>query len=205
MPRLKKSEDTSSRKKKGKKPVEDEYDDDDEIINEVVPKKSKKVSDKKKSKKSRKDEPEDELSDIDIDNESGNDLEGNDEVINGDSFSKRKQIPRKEIDPETPIGELKTEDILSYLINIGNDTLNPQLKFGSLDLLNQLTGRRRRQPMYGANRGNFNQRGRGYMGDGGGRGYMGDGYRGGRGRPNMGPRGSRPQQTPNENLYGDNE
>lgn len=190
MPRQKKS-DEGSYKKKSKKVVDDDFEEmEDEIIEDESPKKSRKTKDKK-TKKSRKsnDTDEDDLSDIDVDDE--NDHGENDEVVSGGA--PRRPVPRKEINPDTPIGDLKTEDILSYLINVGTDTLNPQLKFGSINLLNQLTGRRRRPPTYGSNRGNFNR-------GGGGGGYMSRG----RGRPQP-MKGSRPSQNPNDNLYGEND
>ena len=191
MPRHKKSDESSS-KKKSRKVVEDDVDEiEDEIIDDS-PKKTRKAKENKpttkKSSRKAKETDEDELSDIDVDEENSGDTAENDEVIEGGP--QRKPIQRKDINPDTPIGELKTDDILSYLINVGTDTLNPQLKYGAIGLLNQLTGRRRRQPVYGSKSRNF---GRG--------GYV----QRGRGRPQPMPKGMRPPQNPNENLYGEND
>lgn len=146
MPRTKKEES----KKKSKKYVEE---DDDEII-EDSPKRTRKSSSKSKGKKVKKvKEEEDNLSEIDIDEEENqDDGEENDEVVN----SKPNRPERKRIDGENPLNTYKTDEILSYLIQMGIDTMNPGLKTGALDLLNTLKGRRRRfTPNYGSKRGGY--------------------------------------------------
>lgn len=174
MPRGKKTEETT--RKKGKK-VEEEEEVDDDIIEEEDQPRGRKKAAPKKGKKSRKDddEQEDELSDIDIDEEAegaGNqDTGDNDEIVPGQKFV------RKVVDPKTAIGKLKPDEILNYCIQLGEDACNPQLKFGALNLLNQLTGRRRKPQGRGGarggynTRGDFNQRGGGYQGRGRGNGY----------------------------------
>jgi hypothetical protein len=168
MPRGKKPQETNRRKNKK---VEEEEEEEEEFMNEEeeVPKKSsnKKSSAKGKSvkKSSKRVEPDDEddLSDLDVEEEDTPAIESadNDTVVS----QKRERTPAKLIDPKTPIGELKTDEILSYLIQVGTQNLNPQLKYGALNLLRQLTGRRRpaSRPAYGSksnrnnsNRGGFN-------------------------------------------------
>jgi len=143
MPRGKKNMDDSKKKKKTSE--DDIIDDDDGIIDDDTDNKRGKKTASRKGKKSKKgDEEEDELSDLEIDIENSNQTQennDNDVIING-----QRNIQRKAIDPNAPIGELKTDDILGYLIERGNETLNPQLKFGAINLLNQLKGRRGRMP-----------------------------------------------------------
>jgi hypothetical protein len=198
MPRGKKSQEP---KKKNKKVEEDEENVEDEIIEEEeeeTPKKSKKtVSKPGKAKKGKKEESEneDELSDLEVDEEDGNTIESteNDEVITA------QRPPIKIIDPKIPIGQLSIQDGLSYYVQVGTDTLNPQLKYGALNLLNQLTGRRRRPPQtFGSKRGGYNPRG-GYVQRGG----RGGGGGGGRGM--MQRNQSRGQPSNNEDLYGEQE
>ena len=160
-------------KKKSKKQDDEKVEEiEDEIIDdEAMSKKNKKMTPKPKNKKHAKpetQEEEDELSDLDaVDDEAQGDQEGNDEMVHSNKPMQRPQ--RKAIDPKTPIGTLKTDEVLSYLIDVGHNTLNPQLKNGALDLLNQLTGRRRRQPQYnGQNRG-FDGQNRGFGNRGHGR------------------------------------
>lgn len=153
---------------RGRKTKKDEDDDIIEDAEEETPKPKKKSGSKraapKKSNKKAKEAKEakedtgsdqddggdedDELSDLDV-----NDTDDN---AQDESLTSRpiQKTPKKVIDPETPVGDLKTEDILSYLIQRGADSLNPQLKHGALDLLHRLTGRRRRQPPP-RNQGNF--------------------------------------------------
>ncbi|MEM3061961.1 MAG: hypothetical protein QW303_00245 [Nitrososphaerota archaeon] len=122
MPRPK--EDSKKKNKKIKEKDGDEVVEEDESV---------------KSVKTPKKEDEDELSDLELVEEDSNQIEEG-------PLESQKNQPTKVIDPKTPIGDLKTDDILTYLIQIGKDTLNPQLKFGAYDLLMQLTGRRRRYP-----------------------------------------------------------
>lgn len=181
MVRGKKVNETNNKKKKQ---VEDEELEAEELEEEETKdstKKNKKTIKQTKDKKKKadaeekEDAEEDPLTDLDAEEidetaETGESGE-NDEVV---SSHKQERPPVKVIDPKTPIGTLKTDDILTYLIQVGADTLNPQLKFGALNLLQQLTGRRRRThpPSYGSKRGGyprgFVQRG----GRGGGRGFM---------------------------------
>ena len=149
---------------RGKKKTQDEEVDDDIIEDaeeEETPKPKKKSGSKRAAPKKKKaakkvasdtEEEDDELSDLEVGE--------TDENAQDEAFTSRphQKTPRKVIDPETPIGEVKTDDILSYLIQRGADSLNPQLKQGALDLLHRLTGRRRRPPMrnnQGNNQGNF--------------------------------------------------
>ena len=160
--------------KRNKKIVEEEEEEEenieDEIIEEEPPKRksSKKVVVKgKNNKKGKKDEDEDELSDLDVDEEDQPAIESaeNDVVISSQIHDRQ---PRKMIDPKTPIGQLSIQDGLSYYIQLGEDSCNPQLKYGALNLLKQLTGRRRNGPQnFGSKsnhggfvpRGGFQQRG----------------------------------------------
>lgn len=181
---------------------EEEENIEDEIINEdegntkkSSKKKSSKIEKNKKNKKNEN-EDEDELSDLDVEDENNAESINNDEIV---STYKPEKAPIKFIDPKTPIGALKTDDVLSYLIQVGTDTLNPQLKFGALNLLRQLTGKRRRHPsmynppMYGSKREDYNPRGftqrNGHMN-----------------RRNMQQKfQQRTQTTTNGDLYGDQE
>ena len=160
MPRGKKAQEPTT-KKRGKKVVEEE--DVDDIIEEEEEQPSSKRSNKKQSVKSSKtskrkkqeSDEEDELSDLDVDEDDcANESADNDEIV---TTHKHERQPIKLIDPKVPIGDLKIDEVLSYLIQLGNDTLNPQLKFGALNLKQQLIGRRRRPPQNfgGSKRNNF--------------------------------------------------
>ena len=87
--------------------------------------------------------------------------------------TERQPIPRVNVNPAIAIGKLGIPDILNHLINVGTDTLNPQLKYGAINLLNQLTGKAR--PRFDNNR-----RG-GFNGGRGGRGAFGGDRNGGNG------------------------
>jgi hypothetical protein len=197
MPRGKKDDLPVKKGKASKKVVEESEEEiDDEIIDEepVVKKGSKKGAktsastakkSSKKAKPAKDEDDEDELSEIDIDDEDAPDEEeedqeeDHDEVVHSaaghGAHQERPPVPRKVIDPKTPIGQLNIEDVLGHLINVGTETLNPQLKYGAINLLNQLTGRRRpfRPNNNGNTRGGFQQRGPGGNGpNGGGRGFV---------------------------------
>ena len=188
MPRGKK---TDSISKKSKKTEVDEIEESEEKIEEeeeeeeeeeVEQKKSSKNSSKNSSKKSSKKlskkskekiNDEDELSDLDVDDGE------QDEVISTKSVTSH-QSEIKIIDPKSRLCDLKPDAILTHLIKVGTDELNPQLKIGALNLLRQLTGRRRKHPpMYGGSKSNnyYNQNFRPFDPQGRGRGR-------GRGRGN---------------------
>lgn len=166
MPRKKKSIDENKpdgRKMRKNKDVDDDVDDliDEEDVQKKNKKDSKKGLKMKKNKKASSDD-EDELSDIDLNEIDASsplsEENNNDEMVSNKKQEHFERHPRKIINPETTIGELKTDDILTYLIQIGEETLNPQLKYGAINLLNQLTGKKKRHsPNYGSKRGNYNQ------------------------------------------------
>lgn len=141
MPRSKKGDESKNKKKK--------EDIEEELAKDELYKEKKKSGSKSKLKTHKKfEEEEDELSEIDE-----RELTDNEENEQATVPSPSTRVHKREaIDPNTPIGKLKPNEILSYLIKLGGDTLNPQLKYGSIDLLNQLTGRRRRYQMYGSKR-----------------------------------------------------
>lgn len=129
-----------------------------------------------KNKKDIEDSDVDELSELDIKDEDVTiESDDNDEIISSHAMSqitplnteinRQENISGKKIDPDTPIGSLKTIEIINYLIQVGTETLNPQLKSGAISLLRQLTGRRP-YPTYGSKRGSF---GRGFIPRGRGR------------------------------------
>jgi hypothetical protein len=210
MPRGKKTRETTN--KKNRKIEEEDEENIDEIIDEETPKKksAKKASmvTSKTSKKGKKPEikedikeadSEDDLSDLDVDDEDT--LDDNDRPVESAendtvvSSQKHERPPRKIIDPKTPIGQLSIQDGLNYYIQLGEESCNPQLKFGALNLLKQLTGRRRRYPpTFGSktNR-NFNPRGGFQQRRGGGIGRQ------------MQKSQTRGVQNSNEDLYGDPE
>lgn len=126
MPRSKQSVDS---KKKNKK--HEEYEEEEQ-------KKTKRNS--RNKKKETESEEEDVLSDIDVEED---DMPAVESDENDNIVSHRKQVFHKEIDPNTPIGELRADDILSFLIEMGKRDLNPQLKFGALNLLKTLKGNKR--------------------------------------------------------------
>ena len=105
---------------------------------------------------------------------------GSIELLNIITGKSRDSIPKfgnfrqvKEIDPDSSLDKLHTEDILHYLIQLGDDNCNQELKFGAINLLNRLTGKMEHStPRYGSKRSDYNYRGRGYFQRG----------RGGRGR-----------------------
>jgi hypothetical protein len=74
-------------------------------------------------------EVEDKLDEIEI-----NTIEQSEPVVNP-----QKGLSTKE--SKTPICELNAQQILKYLIKLGEDTLNPTLRVGCQDLLNTLTMR----------------------------------------------------------------
>jgi len=199
-------------KRRTKKSKEEET--DNVIEEEQIIKKDKKNASKIKGKKYKKtseaDAEEDELSDLDLEEEdqTNNNNETNDEII--DSSKNNQLRERKIIDPKSQIGKLKPDEILSYLVQLGADTLNPQLKWGSLNLLKQLTGKRiYRPPLYGSKRNgpgnnfrdnnNNNYRGRDNNNN--------NNYRG---RDNFNPKSqplrsySKNQSNQNGDLYNDN-
>ncbi|AEQ32667.1 hypothetical protein [Acanthamoeba polyphaga mimivirus] len=187
MPPRKKNQD-SGKKKATKNHDEDEIvesvaSDDEQLEEEKPSKRSSKKTTKKKSKKSES-ESEDDLSDIDVDAEDAPiESSENDEII----ASKFK--PVKEIKADAPIGSLGIDDILTYLIQEGEKTLNPQLKHGARDLLNLLKGRGknfRHAPRYGSKRGGYPPSRGGYRGRG--RGMPGPPNMGRQGPPNTGRR-----------------
>ena len=95
-----------------------------------------KSTDKKSSKGKKKKIPqnEEEIS------EDSFDLDEIEEEENDDIGNSTHMNDHKIIDPNTPIGELTIEEILSYLINLGKENFNPKLKFGALNLLKTLKG-----------------------------------------------------------------
>lgn len=86
-----------------------------------------------------------------------NDIDAEDEIIYNRDEIPKKQYPRyPQTDPTKPIGELNIEEILSYLIEQGRDSLNPKLKNGSLNLLRELKGMPRRKNNNGGSKTNRN-------------------------------------------------
>lgn len=210
MPRSSSSSSKDKVSRKVKKTTDDDDDDDNNDIIEENPNYRKKSvpipkPKDKRNRRSAEDDQEDELSDINIDDEEDmrhEETGDNDEVVS----SQRTPRVRKIIDPKTPIGSLRTDDVLSYLAQVGEDTLNPYLKRGALRLLGELTGRPRYPPQqYGSKRGsynnqsqrgyasNYNSRGRG-MGGMGGMGSMNNMGRGA-------PRSRMSQNDNNNDLY----
>jgi hypothetical protein len=171
MPRpAKKQEET---KKRGRKVAKEES--DEEIIEEESPVKPQKavrgkkqpIAKGKPKQSAPKDEEEDQLSDIDVNEEDeGSDEENNQSNQNNQNNqnnhneqdndndevvpSRPPRPERKMINPKTPIGDLAIDEVLSYLIQVAEKSLNPQLKFGCVGLIKQLTGRQTRRPAYGS-------------------------------------------------------
>jgi len=196
---------------RGKKTKKDEDDDIIDDAEEETPKPKKKSASKraapKKPSKKAKEVKEDTGSDQDDggdDDDELSDLDVNDTDDNAqdESFTSRpiQRTPKKVIDPETPVGDLKTEDILSYLIQRGADSLNPQLKHGALDLLHRLTGRRRRLPPP-RNQGNFRPPHPG--GNNNGPNFVPRGAHPFRGRGGPAHRGQPRNANPQEQIYQD--
>lgn len=194
-----KKEDTKKTKKATKS-------DEEEIIDDVEeePKKAKKAAPKRTTKKAATQET-DVLSDVELDEEAE---EGeNDEIVE----AKSRRPPVKKIDPESAIGELKVDEILSYLIQHATDTMNPELRNGCVGLLKRLKGGRR--PRYGSKtnrgRGNFG----GYQNDRNNQDSYGQQYQPQRNQNNFGPgpvnrnngtrrfRNSQQQQQPDKDMY----
>jgi len=112
-------------------------------------------------------------------------------------------LPRKMIDPTTPIGNLSIQDGIKYYIQLGERTCNPELKKGMLQLLRTLTGRnpmhmntRRPPSRYGSksNR-NFGYQNNFYRRDN----RQNNNDRNFRGNMNRQP------QNPNNDIYGENQ
>lgn len=49
------------------------------------------------------------------------------------------------LDPNTPIKDLRVDQILQHLVNIGTETFNQELRYGSINLLNTISGKNRRR------------------------------------------------------------
>lgn len=124
----------------------------------------KKNLDKEKKNKKKVKEDDSEISDIDLDENEVNEHQSNETNDNDDSSKQNEdeyengnqhKIEQlyEDVDPKSRLCDLRPDKILSYLIKLGNDTLNPQLKFGALNLLKTLQGRRRRRTAYGSKRG----------------------------------------------------
>lgn len=183
MPRGKKPE---TKNKKGKYHEEDDSIDDiieEDELEEATPKKASKKSKKSSKGKKKQEEEEDELSEIEVDDEDNAEDEDNVPVETADNdqvvSTQKQKTPIKKIDPKIPVGELKANEILSYLIQLGDDNLNPTLKRGALNLLLELTGRRRRHPMsQGQMRGRYNSYNPHFANRGRGRGGVGQMGRG---------------------------
>lgn len=157
--RAKKTDTTT--KKRNKKVDDDEIDEiDEDLIDDEIeeeekkPKKSQKKPTTKtkktlssiKSTKKVDDDDEDYLSDLDVENE-----DGVPESNSQDELMPPKR-QHKVIDPKSRLCDLKPDAILSHLIKVGTDELNPQLKMGALELLRSLTGRQTRsRPQYNGN------------------------------------------------------
>jgi len=234
MPRGKNSKKPSKDSKKRNKTIEDEELEIESADDE--PKKSKDMSRDKRNKKSKKvdsdSEQEDELSDLELDQQeasaTNNVMENDVDSIMNDTMditdttnmiedrhrntnssqksTHQQKSQHKMIDATIPIGQLKTDEILSYLIQIGKRDLNPKLQSGALNLLKELTGRRRHPPKYGSkpNYHGYNGYGQGPYPNHSGRGYN-QRYTngGGRGR-NSAPRNQMKNSEPvSEDLYED--
>lgn len=123
------------RKNVSKKDSESEEDE----LNDVVAQKIKKSTKPKKSDKKTKKKVDDETQIID-ENENQEVVEDSpDESKNVNVPNERNNV-RELIDSTLPIQSLTTLQILNYLIQVGNDTCNPTLKFGSIKLLRELRG-----------------------------------------------------------------
>ncbi len=151
-------------KKKVKK-VEDDLEEvsDEEVQEEEDEKKSKK-SKNQKNKTKKVDDEDEELSDLEVEAEDAvvESTDQNDMITSNQSNFNNKF---KTIDPKSRLCDLKADAILNYLVQLGNNDLNPQLKYGALNLLRQLTGtgKRRNHPQmygnqpHGYNNHNYNQ------------------------------------------------
>ena len=98
--------------------------------------------DKKSSKKNgKKEELEDEMSDINLEDEEIDDAP----VIKA---NKQNALKTKSVDPKTPIGELKIDDILAHLYQRGMEEANPTLRHCAEKSYRELfyTNNRRRYP-----------------------------------------------------------
>lgn len=121
------------KKSRGKKVKdEEENEEEDEIIQ--INKSVKRSGSKKSLSKKKKDDSEDELSDLEL----------NDEDDNSGHVKNEKNAMFQKIDSSTPIEKLNINEILSYLYFKGEDSFNPKLKFGALNLMKDLTGKKRR-------------------------------------------------------------
>ena len=140
---------SESNKKKVKKIEENDEVSDEEVQEEGEDEKKSKKTKKHSSKTKKVDDEDDELSDLDVEAEEAvvESADQNDMVTSNQSNFNNKF---RTIDPKSRLCDLKADAILNYLIQLGNDDLNPQLKYGALNLLKQLTGKRRNHPqMYG--------------------------------------------------------
>lgn len=192
-----KKEDIVSKKSK-KKIVEES----DEEVEDVVVKKSKKVPKPKSKKQVEETDELDELSELDVDEENNDEVVSTSESqakknvdkkpINTNTYQQpqsnsynnnnnnnngqRRQFEpreRKVINPQTPICELKIDEIFTYLIQYGKDNCNPSLIEMMSQNLRDITGRGRsynNRSGSKSNRGGGSKSNRGYYNGGGGRG-----------------------------------
>lgn len=124
--------------------------------NEDIDKKIKKTKLVKHDSQKEEDEEDDEcvLSELDVEDEAV-ESEDNDVVVSSNTSKQTiNHNKKKEINPNTPIGQLSPIDILHYLITLASDPNNPNptLKFNTIQTLREMKGNRRprRKRNYGS-------------------------------------------------------
>lgn len=130
---------SSKREKKNssKRDSESEEDELNDVVQKTSRSKVKKVDKKSKKRADDKSTLNDETVNQDV-------VEDSPDENKVDNIPAEKKKIRELIDPSIPIKNLSTLQILNYLIQVGEDTSNPTLRFGSINLLNELRGRPRR-------------------------------------------------------------
>jgi len=149
----------------------DSDDDDDDVIEEPVKVSKKKVNKEKEVKETKVKEKEKEKekevkkSSKKVKDESDDeDDESNEFAI--DTSNIPLETKKSRYDVNKPLGECTLMEVFDYLIELGTDNMNPQLRQGALDLKNTLQGKRPKPNTFNGNTFNNNYRG---------------GFRGGRG------------------------
>jgi hypothetical protein len=137
---------------RSKKVQEEEVEEIDDLELEVVEKKPRKKATKTtkapaKKSRSKKDADDDDDVELMLNEDDDNDNR------KAETQERAKRPPREPIDATRPAKDMSTQDLLRYLMERGAEALNPTLRIGASNLLNELTrgpGRRRGGQRYGS-------------------------------------------------------
>jgi hypothetical protein len=168
-----------------------EEDSDEDVLDEPVKKSNKKKEVKEEVKKEVKKEKEKEVKETKKSKKKDEeDDEDDKDEFSVDTSNIPMETKKQNYDVNKPLGNCTLTEIFDYLIELGTNNMNPQLRQGTLDLKRTLQGKvKPAQPFNTGNyRGGFNNRGRG--------GFQGNSQ--GQGQSQGGQRNPQAQQT---NVY----